>query len=143
MPKFVGKDYAILINGTALSNFASHIDIDDSADEIDFTGFSTAGYKEIGQGLKDATINATFFSSFGTAVGDQVHAILQPLYSSGGTFSVEVRPTSSAASPTNPKATMTARMFSYSGIAGDVGDAATMDVAFRNASTAGLTWGTS
>jgi hypothetical protein len=142
MAKFVGKDYFIAINGTALSNFASHIDIDDSAEEIDFTGFSTAGYKEIGQGLKDATINATFFSSFGTAVGDQVHSILQPLYSSGGTFGIEVRPTSTTVSATNPKATMTCRMFSYNGIAGDVGDAATLDVAFRNAGTAGLVWGT-
>lgn len=141
--KFVGKDTYIAINGTALSSFANHVDIDDSADEIDFTGFSTNGYKEIGQGLKDATINATFFSSFGTAVGDQIHSILQPLYSSGGTFAVEVRPTSSAVSSTNPKATMTARIYAYSGIAGDVGDAAAMDVAFRNAGTAGLVWGTS
>src|SRR3954469_21599029 len=114
MPKFVGKDTYIAINGTALSNFASHVDIDDSAEEIDFTGFSTAGYKEIGQGLKDATINATFFSSFGTAVGDQVHSILQPLYSSGGTFSVEVRSASTTVTATNPKATMPARLYSYS-----------------------------
>jgi hypothetical protein len=142
MPKFVGKDTYLAINGTAISNFASHVDIDDSADEIDFTGFSTAGYREIGQGLKDATINCTLFGNFGTAVGDQVHSIVQPIYSSGGTCSVEVRPTSAAVSATNPKATMTARIYSYSGIAGDVGDAATFDVAFRNAGTAGLVWGT-
>ena len=142
MAKFVGKDYYLAINGTTLSNFASHIDIDDSADEIDFTGFSSAGYKEIGQGLKDATINVSFFSNFGTTVGDQVNAIIQPIYQAGGTCLIEVRPTSSAVSSTNPKATMTARVFSYNGIAGDVGDAATFDVAFRNAGTAGLVWGT-
>ena len=142
MPKYVQKDSYIAINGTALSNFANHVDIDDSADEIDFTGFSTAGYKEIGQGLHDATINVTWFGNFGTAVGDQVHSILQPLYQSGGTFSVEVRPTSAAVSATNPKAPMTARLFAYSGIAGDVGAAATFDAAFRNAGTAGLVWGT-
>jgi hypothetical protein len=138
----VGKDTYVAINGTALSSFASHCDIDDSADEIDFTGFSTNGYREIGQGLKDATINTTFFSSFGTAVGDQIHSILQPLYQSGGTFLVEVRPTSGAVSATNPKATMTARLYSYSGISGDVGDAATIDASFRNGGTAGLVWGT-
>lgn len=142
MAKFVGKDTYFAINGTALSNFASHVDIDDNADEIDFTGFSTAGYREIGQGLKDATVNVTFFSSFGTAVGDQVHSIIQPIYQSGGTCTIEVRPTSGAVSATNPKYTLTARVYSYSGIAGDVGDAATMDVAFRNAGTAGGVWGT-
>src|SRR4051812_32016604 len=98
MAKVVLKDAYIAINGTAMSNFASHVDIDDSADEIDFTGFSAAGYREIGQGLKDATINVTWFQNYGTAVGDQVHSILQPLYQSGGTFSVEVRPTSGAVS---------------------------------------------
>jgi hypothetical protein len=139
MAKQVLKDAYIAINGTALSNFANHVDIDDSADEIDFTGFSTAGYKEIGQGLKDATINVTWFQDY---AANSVHTILQPLYSSGGTFSVEVRPTSSAVSATNPKATMTARLYSYSGLAGDVGDALTMDIAMRNAGTAGLVWGT-
>lgn len=139
MAKTTFKDGYLAINGTVLSNFASHIDIDDSAEEIDFTGFSTAGYREIGHGLKDATINVTWFQDFAAA---SVHAILQPLYSSGGTFSIEVRPTSTTVTATNPKATMTGRLFSYSGIAGDVGDALTLDIAVRNAGTAGLAWGT-
>lgn len=136
------KNAYIAVNGTALSTFANHVDIDDAAEELDFTGFSANGYREIGAGLKDATVNVTFFQNFGTAVGDQVHSILQPLYSSGGTFALEVRADSAAASATNPKATMTARMFSYAGISGDVGAEMTMDVAFRNAGTAGLVWGT-
>ena|ERR1700754_912391 len=142
MPKYVLKDAYIAINGTAISNFAASCELEDSAEEIDFTGFSSAGYKEIGQGLKDATITVSLFSNFGTAVGDQVHSILQPLYQSGGTFGVEIRPTSAAASATNPKATMTARLYSYSGINGGVGDASTFDAAFRNAGTAGLVWAT-
>ncbi len=139
MAKQVLKDAYIAVNGTALSNFASHVDIDDSADEIDFTGFSSAGYREIGQGLKDCTVNVSWFQDFAAS---SVHAILQPIYSSGGTCLIEVRPTSAAVSATNPKATMTARLYSYAGLAGDVGDALTMDTSFRNAGTAGLTWGT-
>lgn len=142
MAKFSQKDVYIAVNGTALSTFATHVDIDDTAEELDFTGYSSAGYREIGAGLKDATVNVTFFSNFGTAVGDQVHSILQPLYASGGTFSLEIRRTSSAASPTNPKLTMTARILSYAGLAGDVGDVATFDASFRNAGTAGPVWGT-
>jgi hypothetical protein len=139
MAKTTFKDGYLAINGTVLSNYASHIDIDDSAEEIDFTGFSTNGYKEIGQGLKDATINVTWFQDFAAS---GVHSILQPLYSSGGTFSVEVRSASTTVTATNPKATMTGRLYSYSGIAGDVGAALTMDIAIRNAGTAGLVWGT-
>lgn len=143
MPKFSQKDVYIAVNGTSLSTFANHVDIDDAAEELDFTGYSANGYREIGAGLKDATVNVTFFSNFGTATGDQVHSILQPLYASGGTFLLELRPTSSAVSATNPRGSMVARLLAYSGLAGDVGDVATFDAAFRNAGTAGFTWGTS
>ena len=37
---------------------------------------------------------------------------------------------------------MTARLYSYSGISGAVGEAATFEASFRNAGTAGLVWGT-
>ena len=139
MAKYVHKDAAILINGTALSDHAQSLTIEDSADEVDFTAFSTAGYREIGGGLKDATITVTFFQDFAAS---SVHAILQPLYQTGGTFALEVRPTSSAVSATNPKGTMTARLFSYAGFGGAVGDASTFDAAFRCAGTAGFVWGT-
>ena len=134
------KNAYLAINGTAISDHCSSLTLEDSAEEIDFTAFSSSGYREFGQGLKDATVTATLFADFAAS---SVHAMLQPLYQSGGTFSVEVRPDAGAVSATNPKATMTARIYSYSGIAGAVGEAATFDAAFRNAGTAGLVWATS
>lgn len=143
MPKYVLKDAFIAVNGTAVSNLGSSCEIEDSADEVDFTGFGPAGYKEIGQGLKDGTVTVTFFSDFAAAgVNAGINNILQPLYQSGGTFGLEVRPTSAIASSTNPKMTATVRLMSYSGISGQVGDASTFDAAFRNAGTAGFVWGT-
>lgn len=139
MAKYVATDTYIEINGTALSDHANSVAIADNADEVDFTTFGPSGYKQFGAGMKDATITATFFSDF---AANQVNSIIQPLYASGGTFTVKVRPTSGAASSTNPVATMTARVYSYSGIDGRVSDAATFDCAFRNAGTAGLVWGT-
>ena len=139
MAKQVFTNGYIGINGTALSDHASSITIEDSAEEIDFTSFSANGYREIGAGLKDATVSATFFQDFASA---SVHAILQPLYASGGTFALEVRPVNATVTATNPKATMTARLYSYPGISGGVGEALTMDCSFRNAGTAGLAWGT-
>jgi hypothetical protein len=119
---------------------SAEVTIEDSAEEIDFTAFSANGYKEIGQGLKDATVTVSFFQDFAAS---SVHSILQPLYQSGGTFAVEVRPDAGAVSSTNPKATMTARLYSYAGFGGAVGEASTFEASFRNAGTAGLTWGTS
>jgi hypothetical protein len=138
--KTVLRNAYIAINGTALSDHASSLQIEDTADEIDFTSFSPNGYKEIGQGLKDATITCTFFQDYAAL---SVHSILQPLYASGGTFTVAVRPdAASAVSATNPGGTMIARIYSYPGLAGNVGEANTFDASFRNAGTAGLTWGT-
>jgi hypothetical protein len=138
--KHVLRNAYIAINGTALSDHASSLEIEDSAEEIDFTSFSANGYREFGQGLKDATISVTFFQDYNTG---SVHQILQPLYASGGTFTLAIRPDAGAAiSATNPGGTMIARIYSYPGLAGAVGEANTFDASFRNAGTAGLTWGT-
>jgi hypothetical protein len=137
--KIVLKDAYVAVNGTAISDHCSSVTVEDTADEVEFTAFG-AGYKEFGQGLHDATITFTVFQDYAAS---QVYSIFQPLYASGGTFSVEVRPTSAAASATNPKATMTSRLFTFNPIAGAVGDAATTDITCRNAGTAGLVMGTS
>jgi len=140
MAKFVLTDAYVAVNGTAISDHLSSVTVETSADEVEFTSFGTSGFREFGAGLKDATVTADAFQDFAAS---NLDSILYPLYSTGGTFALEVRPTSSAASSTNPKYTMTARLFSYSPIAGAVGDASTMAITFRNAGTAGLVRGTS
>jgi hypothetical protein len=138
--KFVLRSAAITINGTALSDHCSSITFEDKANEVDFTSFTPNAYTEQGQGLRDATITASFFQDYAAA---SVHAILQPLYASGGTFTVKIWPDQTTSiSATNPSVTMTARGYSYAGISGKVGDAAAFDFPMRNAGTAGPVWGT-
>jgi hypothetical protein len=139
MAKFVLRDAVVTIAGSNLSDHFSSVEIDQPAEEVEFTSFG-AGYREFGQGLKDATINVEAFTDF--AAGS-VDAVLYPLYDSGGTFAVTVKATSSATSSTNPIYTMVSRLFSYNPIAGAVGDASTTTLTFRNAGTAGITRGTS
>jgi hypothetical protein len=138
--KHVLRNAYIAVNGTALSDHASSLEVEDEAEEVEFTGFSPNGYREFGQGLKDATITVTFFQDYASG---SVHSILRPLYESGGTFSLAVGPDAGAAvSSTNPRGTMISRIYSYGGLAGEVGEAATFEATFRNAGTAGLTFGT-
>jgi hypothetical protein len=139
MPKIVLKDAYIAVNSSNLSDHVSSVTLEDSADEVEFTSFG-ANYREYGQGLKTASITLEVFQDF--AAGS-IDAVLEPLYNSGGTFTVEVRPTSSSVSATNPKYTMTGRLFSYSPLQGAVGDANTTSVTINNAGTAGLVRGTS
>jgi hypothetical protein len=137
--KFVLKDAYVAINGTAISDHCSSVTVESTFDEVDFTAFGASNYREFGQGMGDATITLTCFQDFASG---SVDAIFWPLSQSGGTFGIEVRPTSAAASSTNPKYTMTGRLFEFNPLAGDVGDASTTDVPIRNAGTAGLVRGT-
>lgn len=130
----------ISVNGVNLSDHCSSVTLEDSAEEVDFTAFTSNAYREFGQGLKDATVSATFFQDYASG---SVDATLFPLYDSGGTFSLVVKPDGAATSSTNPSYTMVARIYRYGGVAGAVGDANTIDTTFRNAGTAGITRGTS
>jgi hypothetical protein len=136
MAKRVLKNAVITVDGTNLSTHTNEVSMEDTADEVEFTGFGTNGYREFGQGLKDATITLSMFQDFDAA---SVHDILEPLYASGNTFVVTVKSSNAATSATNPVATMTGRLYSYSGITGAVGDALTIEATIRNAGT-GITW---
>jgi hypothetical protein len=141
MAKLILKNAYIQINGVDLSDHASSVTVETTADEIDLTSFGPSGYREFGQGYKDATITATFFQDYAAA---SVHATLQPLYDSGGTFAVHVKSDNATTTSTNPRISLTtARMFGYNPLAGGVGEASTTEVSFRNAGTAGVTYGTS
>ena len=138
MAKIVLKDAYIKVDSTVLSDHVSSVTLEDTADEVEFTSFG-ANYREYGQGLKTASITLEVFQDFASG---SVDAVMEPLYNSGGTFTVEVRPTSAAVSATNPKYTMIGRLFSYSPLQGAVGDANTTSVVVNNAGTAGLVRGT-
>lgn len=136
MGKFVLKDVFVEVDGTDLSNMASSATIGQPADEVEATGYGS-DYRELLQGLKDGTITVAFFQDFANG---SVHDVLNPLYESGDTFDIVIRPVkSTAVGPTNPEFQMTARLFDYSPLAGGVGEAATFDAAFRNASQDGIT----
>ena len=135
MAKHVLTDCYVAINGTAISDHCSSVTLEDSADEVEFTSFTSSAYREFGQGLKDANVSISVFQDY---AANSIDAIFYPLYASGGTFGLEVRPTSAAVSATNPKYTMVSRLYSYSPIAGAVGDANSNDISIRNAGTAGL-----
>jgi len=140
MGKFVMRNAFISVNGTNISDHCSAVTVEDKTDTVELTSFGPSGYKEYAQGFHDATITSTIFSDFAGPLA--IHGLLYPIYQSGGTCYVQVRADAGTVSATNPEARLFARMYSYTGLGGKVGDAADMDVTFSNGSTAGLTWGT-
>lgn len=134
MAKIVLKDCSITIDAVDLSDHISSVTIETTFDEVDVTGFGST-YKEILQGLGDATITLAVFQDFDAA---SVDATLWPLSQSGEGFVVVVKPTSAAVSATNPSYTMTGVLLNYNPIAGAIGEASTTDVSIRNQSATGL-----
>lgn len=134
MAKEVLTNSSLLVNSVDLSDHASSITLEDSSEEVDFTSFSASEYREIGAGLKDATITASLFNDHAAA---SVADTLQPLYDSGGTFTVRVKPDLQG----TVAYSMVGRLFSNPLLAGAVGEANTIEATFRHAGTAGITRG--
>lgn len=132
--KEVLRNVKITVNSVDLSDHCSSVALESNADEVEFTAFG-AGFKEYGQGLKDSTMNATFFNDHAAA---SVADTLQPLYASGGTFAVKVWPDGAG----TVCYTQISRLYSNPTLAGAVGEANTIDAVFRNGGTAGITRGT-
>lgn len=135
MAKFVLKNPVITVNAVDLSDHFSEVSIETERDEVDVTAFGDAN-KFMVAGLGDATITGTVFQDYAAA---KVDATLWPLSTSDTAFTVSVKPTNAATSATNPLYSMSCLLYTYNPVSGSVGEAATTDVTFRNASQAGLT----
>lgn len=118
MPKVILKDCYIVVNGTNLSDHISAVSVNLSKDDVETTSFSGGGRERM-QGLKDDSYELTLQQDFDAA---SVDAVFYPLYDTGDEFEVEVRPTSSAVSATNPSYTGDCILMEYSPLDGKVGD---------------------
>ncbi len=139
MAKHVLTNAVITVNGTNLSDHCSSLTLEDSAEEVDLSSFGASEYREFAPGLKDATITAEFFNDFAAA---SVDAVLSAAYSSSTSFPVVIKASSAATSATNPAFTMQSKLYTYTPLAGGVGEANTTSATFRNSGTAGITRGT-
>lgn len=134
MAKIVLRDASITVNGVDLSNHASKVTIVTEFDDVDFTSFG-ATLKEHGKGLGDGHIDVDFYQDFAAA---SVNATLWPISQASTTVPVVVKPTSAAASSTNPSYTMQGLLMNYSPLDGSVGDASATSVTFQNGSPTGI-----
>lgn len=126
MAKLVLRDcYIAIYNGsttTTLSDHVSSVEISMKKDDIDVTSFSGAG-RTHSAGLLDASITVNFQQDFGTGGTTNVDALLYPLWNNETTFVTSIRPTSAAASATNPTYYAgSCIMLEYAPLSGKVGE---------------------
>lgn len=137
MGKLVLDHARLVINGVDLSDHCASIVMEDDAEDVDITGFSSSLSEAALAGFKDIQVTATFYQDYDPA---SVHRVLQPLYDTGATFSVEITPDATLdVAEENPRFLLTSRLFDYSPLDGLIGDPVDFEVEFYNASPDGLT----
>ena len=141
MAKFILQDVTVSVNGVSLGDHAFSIDLPQSRDQIDVSGFNSTGAKSFLPGSTEETVTIGFRQDFASS---KVHQTVEPLYRNSSTFALVIKPTSSGISATNPCFRGTAAMFEYNGLSGNLGEASDITVTFKSAdNTAPLAWATS
>lgn len=119
MAKLVLRDCFVSVAGTTFSDHVSSVEISMKKDDIDVTSFSGAG-RTHAAGLSDTSITLNFQQDF---VATSVDATLYPLWANETTFITSIRPTSAAASATNPTYyAASCILLEYAPLAGKVGE---------------------
>lgn len=131
MGKIVLRDCTITVNGVDLSDHVSSVEVNFVKDEVETTNFSGQGRERIA-GLKDDSFVVTFQQDYAAGEVDQT---LFPLYNDENEFTVIVKPTAAAVSPTNPSYTGTCILLEYQPLSGSVGDLSETEVTFPSQRT--------
>lgn len=134
MAKRILRDCFIEVNGVDLSDHFSQIEVNETSDEQDVTGFQATAKEKL-LGIGDDTITGTLFQD--NAEGS-VDATLAPLQGSNTPFDVIVRADAAAKSATNPQYEMEALLPNYKPLSGQVGAPSTTDVNFINGGPNGI-----
>ena len=120
---FLANGY-ITIGGVDFSDQAQNITLTVGKESLDFTAFGDTGRKMYG-GLKSCEVTADLFISYGAG---EVEATLAGLVGAG-TTTVVIRPTSAAASATNPQYTISNMMLeNFTPINSTVGELAVVSI---------------
>lgn len=134
MAKLILKKPSIVIGGVDLSKRANQVAITTSAEEVDLTTFQAVN-KQTGKGLGDGSMQVTFIQDFEVAMVD---ATLWPLAQGEEPFFIEVKPFKTAKAVTNPLFKMEALLFTYDPLSGQMGQASTTQVQFKNVGEQGI-----
>lgn len=98
MAKSAATDYKVVVNNVVLSNWAFDVQIEDSKDRLETSGFSPTGARDYVPGLREQTVTVQFRHD--EASGGP-WATVRPLYEGGSTFPFFVQRDSDAGTSAN------------------------------------------
>lgn len=149
--KFILTDGYVLISGGVfgsadLSTYAHTLDTPSTKEVVDVSGFNPQASKEFLPGPRDDTVTIGFRQNF-TGGTSAVHGVFSGLYTSGGTFTFDLRAvsptTNSTVSVTNPAYRGTAVLYEYNGLNGELSSVGETSVTLKPAPNTFFSWQTS
>lgn len=120
------RDAYLVINGTNLSAYCAQVELGASVDAGETTAMGATG-RTREAGLRDEQLSVKWRQNYGNGLLD---ATLWPIYTGGATVPLEIRPTSSAVSTSNPKWTGSILLTEYTPVSGEVGDVGEAETTF-------------
>lgn len=141
MSKFAATDVSVVIDGLDVSDYCFSVDVPDSKEQIDVSGFNPTGSKEWVPGNRDQQVTLGVLQDF-AASGTTIHQKLNALYTANSAFVFTIKPTSGALSSSNPKYSGTAQLYEYDGLNAQLNARAEIQVTLRPASGAVWAWAT-
>lgn len=137
MSKFILTDVYIEADGTDLSNWGFNIDTPSEKDAVDVSGFNPNNSKEELVGQRQDRIVAQFTQDFASG---GPHDIFSTAYYANNNVAIKIRPTSAAASATNPELSGNVKIRTYNGLTGALNARAEVTVEMLAADSDGLVW---
>lgn len=122
MPKFVITDPVVVFAGSTVTTSTASVTIEIEADDIETTAFGGNGWRTRVAGLKQGTVSFDFHEDYAAS------AISSLVFNNfGSSVAVQVIPTGTTVSATNPRWSFNALVTNYATL-GAVGDLATMSL---------------
>lgn len=127
MATLVLKSATMIVNGVDLTDHIQEVKINLTKDVLDETCMGDNSKNKL-LGLADSKIDVTFLQDYAAAKTD---ATLWAIWNGGTAVTISGKPTSAAASSTNPWYSVSCLLPEYSPINGKIGDVAVVQVSFE------------
>lgn len=122
MARLVLTNAYVAFGTNDISSYVTSVSLSTSYDSIETTGLGSTARTRVA-GLADNQVTVEFNQDFAT---NAIESLVYPTL--GTAVSMEIRPTSSAASSINPKYTFSALISEWQPLSGSVGELATVSV---------------
>ncbi len=127
MARLVLTDAYVVLASTDISQYVTSVTLSSTLDVVETTSFGSTSRTRVA-GLRDNQITLEFNQDFASGALETLIYPSDATTKIGTAVAMEVRPTSAAASTTNPKYTFNALITEWQSVSGSIGELASVSV---------------